>query len=337
MRNRRLALYRLVLMSCLFLMMAVVAYPQASQGITVYGKVSLPDSNPAIQMSVNISGLNGFTTNTKTDELGNFRFEGIPRSIYDLTVTVPKNMQYHAEPVSVDAMRMGSSFMANIFLRNPLEASVEREKTARVISSKEITQQIPKDARKALDKAKKYREQKKFEAASAELDKAIRIYPEYFQAYSEKGTVEIQSGHLQEALQDFDKALQIFSEYEPALSGAGYCLLSFGKYEQSIALLEKAIHLDSAHPQSLMFLGIANLGIKRWLKAQEALEQALKLDPAGVVSAHIYLANAFAGQQLYVRAADELNTYLQANPGAPNADRLRNKEKYWRGQVAQGH
>jgi tetratricopeptide (TPR) repeat protein len=206
-----------------------------------------------------------------------------------------------------------------------------------VISTKEASQQIPTDARKALDKAKKHREKKKFDAALAELDKAIRLFPEYFQAYTEKGVVGIQSGRLPEAFENFDKALRLFPEYEPALSGAGYCLLTLGKYEKSIVLLEKAVHLDSTHTQNLLFLGIANLALSHWEKAQQALEQALKLDPVGVVSAHMYLANALAGQHLYGRAADELHSYLEQNPGVPNADRLRSKEKYWRTQVVQSH
>ncbi len=337
MRGKLLPPGRLILTGCLFLSISFPTYPQAPRGITVSGKVSLPDSNPATHLQVIISGTNGFSAGTNTDDVGNFRFEGIPRSIYNLTVTIPKSMPFRAEPVSVDTTREGSNFAANIFLGNPMGDSTEKEKKAQVISTKEAKQNIPKDARKALDKAKKYREQKKLDAAMAELDKAVRIFPEYFQAFMEKGTVQVQSGHTQEALQDFSKAIQIFPEHEPALSGAGYCLLSLGKYQQSVDLLERAARLDSSHTQNLLFLGIANLALSRWQKAQEALEQVLKLDSAGAVSAHMYLAEAFAGQHLYSRAADELNTYLHLNPGAPNADRLQKKEKYWRAQIAKNN
>jgi len=225
--------------------------------------------------------------------------------------------------------------MADIFLRNPLEASVKRSKSSQVVSVREANQQIPKDARKALGRAQRYREQKKFDAALAELDKAIGIYPEYFQAFTEKGIVQINAGRLKEALQDFGKAIEIFPRHEPALSGTGYCLLSLGNYEQSIAFLEKAVQLDANHPKNLLFLGIANLGLSRWQRAQEVLEQALKLDAAGAVSAHMYLADAFAGQHLYSRAAYELHTYLEKNPEAPNADRLLQREKYLRTQKTQ--
>lgn len=329
MKSGLLVLCQLLGLICFFLWNN---FPARSQGpgITVYGRVFLPNSQPAAQVMVHISALNGFNSSAKTDARGGYRFESAPRSIFRITVSLSRDMPYQADAVSVDATRDGNSFMADIFLRNTLEAPSKNDKSARVISIKEASQQIPKEARKALGKAQKYREQKKFEAALVELDKAISIYPDYFQAFTEKGEVQINSGQTQEALDNFGRAIEIFPAYEPAVSGAGYCMLTLGRYELSVALLEKAVYLDATRSQTLMFLGIANLALSRWQKAQGALERALKIDAAGAVSAHIYLADAFAGQGLYNRAADQLRTYLQLNPAAPNADRLRQREKQLR-------
>jgi tetratricopeptide (TPR) repeat protein len=309
-----------------------LSFPATSQvRILVYGRVFLPNNQPALHLVVNISGQNGFRGSTNTDGRGGFRFEGVPRSIYSVSVNLPADAEYYAEPISVDASTEGSSFMVDIFLRNPLVAK-RKEKLDKVISAREAD--IPKEARKAFDRAQKLREQKKFEAALTELDKAVGLYPNYFRAISERGIVQINLERLPDALQNFNRALEIFPEYEPALSGAGYALLSLGKYEDSATFLEKAIQLDSSHTQNLVFLGIANLAMRRWARSQEVLERALKLDAAGAVTAHMYLADVFAGQHLYARAADELHTYLHLNPEAPNADRLRQREKYFRSQKA---
>lgn len=333
MHDTSLGFRHLVGMIVLLLSLGFFADGQLSRGITVYGRVFLPDSQPATQTTVNITGQNGYVASAVTDGRGGFRFEGIPRAIYSLNVTVPRSAKYLAEPVSVDA-RDGTSFMADIFLRDPLESSAVKEKSSGVISVREAEQRIPKDARKAFEKAQKYREQKKYEAALSELEKAVVIYPDYFQAFAEKGVVRINSGHPREALRDFHKAFQIFPEYEPALSGAGYCQLTLGNYEQAIALLERAHQLDPTHTQNLLFMGISNLALKRWQQAQAALEKALKLDANGMATAHLYLADAFAGQNLYERAADELRIYLQSNPNAPNAERVRQREKQLRTKIS---
>lgn len=322
---------RLLGMIGLVFLTGLAAFPQARQAVTVNGRVFLPDNQPAVQITVNISGQNGFTASTKTDGRGGYRFEGMPASVYTLRVTPPQNAAFYADSTSVDTTRDGNLFTVDIFLRNPLEASTKNDKGAKLISIKEASQQVPREARKSLDRAKKFREQKKYDAALAELDKALSLYPDYFQAFTERGVVQINAGRLQEALPNFNKALELFPDYEPALSGAGYCLLTMGQYEGSISHLEKAVNLDAAHTQNYLFLGIANLALNRWQTAQHFLERTLKLD-ASAINAHMYLADAYAGQRLYARAADELRTYLEKNPQAPNADRLRQREKSWRSQ-----
>ncbi len=209
-------------------------------------------------------------------------------------------------------------------------AGVPQEPPATSISTAQAGQPIPKSAMKALEKARKYRNAGKVDAALAQLDRAIRIYPGFFQAFAERGIVQIQSGKVENALKDFERAIQIFPDYEPALSGAGSCLLSMGQYERSVAFFEKAVGIAPKRAQSLMFLGIGQLALGRWQKAQESLERALQADFLGAAPARVYLADALAAQHLYRRAAEELHTYLQMNRDAPDADQLRSKEEHWR-------
>ncbi len=337
MRRKLLPSRRLPWMICLALLSCIPTSAEVSGVLSVCGRVSLPNSYPAARITVNISGQNGYNSSTTTNDEGTYCFDGIPATILSLTIIPPKNAKYTAEPVLLNSSLNGPNFTVNIYTSNPLESSLPKEKAAKQISAKEASQKIPKNAKKALARAQQYKEEKNFNAALAELDKAIGIYPDYFQAFTEKGIVQIQSGHPQNALLEFDKARQILPDYEPALSGAGYCLLSMGEYEKAVALLEEAAEIDSTHAQTFLFLGIANLALSRWQKAQAALEHALKIDSIGSISAHLYLGDALAGQHLYERAADELHTYLQLNPDAPNADTLRNKEQRWRSLVTERH
>jgi tetratricopeptide (TPR) repeat protein len=305
--------------------------------VSIYGKVYLPDRQPAAFMPIHLSTVRGYGADTTADDKGNFLFEDVPMNQIQLKVNPPKESPYYDAPVTVNISREGvNNFRADIYIVRSVVMVPKTEKTAPVISVREASQQVPSAAQKAYLKGKKYRGQKKFKEALNELDLAIRLYPEYFQAITEKGNVLVSTGHLQEGLTEFDKALRILPSYEPALSGAGFCLLSTGKHEQAIGMLEQAAHIDPANAQNLLFLGIANLALSRWSKAQAALEQALARDQERMASAHLYLAYALAGQELYSRAADEMHTYLTLNPTAPNAGRLRDTEAQWRSQVARG-
>jgi tetratricopeptide (TPR) repeat protein len=302
---------------------------------TYYGKVFLPDRKPAAFMPVHISNSSGHSADTTTNEQGDYRFEEFPMAQIQFRVNPPKESPYYDAPVTFNITREGpTSFRANIYIIKSTEVVAKKEKAGQVISVKEASQNIPSAAQKAYLKGKEFRGQKKFKEALNELNRAIQLFPEYFQAITEKGNVLVSTGHTEEGLIEFNKALQIFSSYEPALSGAGFCLLSTDKFEPAIGLLEQAYNIDPTHAQNLLFLGIANVVLGRWSKAQVALEQALQRDREGMTTAHLYLAYALAGQELYSRAADEVHTYLTLNPAAPDADRLRDKEAQYRSQAA---
>jgi regulator of sirC expression with transglutaminase-like and TPR domain len=56
------------------------------------------------------------------------------------------------------------------------------------------------------------------------------------------------------------------------------------------------------------------------------LQEALKIDSKSALTAHVYLADLYAREGRYKEAANELRTYLDASPDAPNAARLRANE-----------
>ncbi len=320
---------------CFWISSAVLA--QTPVSISVYGKVFLPNGNPAVNITIHISASHSFGADATTDVEGNYRFEGLPPGLFELKLNQPANSPYSGATIAYGiAYEGGGRYRADVLIRNPVEIVQNKEKTPVVISAREASQNIPKEAQKAFNRGKKYREQKKPEAALKELDQAIKIFPGYFQAWTEKGKTEINLGQPQKALQDFTEALQLLPDFEPALSGAGYCHLTMGAYEPSIAMLEKAVQIDSSDVKNLLFLGIDNLALKRWGKAQDSLERALGLDPKGMVTAHMYLAEALAAQEIFDRAADEMHTYLELNPNTPNAARLRDAEARWRAEASKG-
>jgi tetratricopeptide (TPR) repeat protein len=338
MQDNLFLIKRLVWTSAYLFLMVLIAEAQAPEPkttiVSIYGKVFLPDRRPAPFMSLHLSTSSGYSADTTTDNDGNYRFEDVPQAQIQLKVTPPAESPYYDAPVIYNVTREGpNTLRANIYITQSKQVILKKEKTEQAISVKQLGQHVPSAAQNAYQNGKKHREQKKFKEALNELNRAIQLYPDYFQAVTEKGYVLANTGHLQEALVEFNKALQIFSSYEPALSGAGFCMLSTEEYEHAIGMLEQAIQIEPTHAQNLLFLGIANIALTRWSDAQEALGRALKRDPEGMTSAHLYLAYALAGQELYSWAVDELHTYLKLTPNAPNAGHLWDLEALWRSKI----
>ncbi len=294
-------------------------------GFTILGSVSLPDGKPASRIKVKISGMTGLSVEVQTDDQGRYQFFNIPNGRYRLTAYNPADPTLASEPTEADTSRTaGNRLIVHLYIRSK-PAAMSENKVA-VVSVAEATQQIPKEAKKAYEQGLKFKADKKLEKALESFDRAVQLFPEFFQALAGRGEVRIAQNHSAAAAEDFARAIQLNEAYGPALRGAGYCKLEQQQFEDAIKYLERALAVEPNFADTQLFLGIANLSLDRREAAERALQQALKLDSDRAITAHIYLADLYARQQRYREAADELRTYLKARPGAPNAAKLKATE-----------
>jgi Tfp pilus assembly protein PilF len=304
---------------------------QAQPSYTIHGKVSLPDGRPAPRVTIHLTGPLGLNQQAATDDQGQYEFPNIPAGRFTVWVVNPDDDTQTSDPVSVDTSRIaGLRVLVHLHLKKPVSASSVNSPEHPVVSVREMAERIPKKARKAYEEALKERARNRPGRAEAKLDAAIRSCPEYFQALTTRGELLISQGRCGEAIEDFRKALLIHPQYGPALRGSGYCLLEQGRFQESVRDLEQAVSLEPGHHDAHLFLGIALLAINRETGAEENLRRALSLDPRRAASARIYLAQIHAARGDYRAAAEEISAYLEAEPGAPNAARLRTQLEHWK-------
>jgi tetratricopeptide (TPR) repeat protein len=296
-----------------------------SGGNTILGTVSLPDGKPAPYFKVKITSISGLNFETITTDQGRYQFLGIPTGRYRLTAFDPVDATIASDSEEADTSRIGSNrLIVHLYIR---EKSLPRsEKKVGVVSVAEATQQVPKEAKKAYEQGLKLKNDKKLDKALESFDRALQLFPEYFQAFTGRGEIRIAQNQSAAAIEDFARALKLNEEYAPALRGAGYCKLEQQQFADAVQYLERAIAVDPNIAETHLFLGIANLSLNQREAAERALHQALKLDPERSVTAHIYLADLYNRQQRFREAADELQIYLKARPDAPNAAKLKATE-----------
>jgi tetratricopeptide (TPR) repeat protein len=296
----------------------------------VFGRVSLPDGKPAARVRVKLDGARGLTRETQTDDQGNYEFRGLGAGRYQMSATNPADPEQYSNPAISDTTRAYSNrLQIDIYLRLPLHSKKGDHKPG-TLNVREATQNIPKPARQAYEKGLKFQNENQTEKALAGFNQAIEIYPQYFQALTDRGNLLMQQNRLAEAMADFERALQINGQYSPALRGAGYCNIQQRKYEVAIGLLEKSLIYEPKIALTHMLLGYANLSLNRYEQAKGELQQALKLGPDSVVRARVYLAEVLAHEQKFKEAADEIRAYLRMRPGAQDAESLRKLEADWR-------
>ena len=315
---------------CLMLCTTACAWAAALQGgLTIFGRVYLPDGQPAVRAKVKVEIINGLVREVWSDDQGNYEFRGMPGGRYRLSATNPEAAEQYSEPAESDSTRSyANRLRVDVYLRLPTEHG--KAAPPGVVSVAEAAQDIPKAARKAYEQGLKWQKENQAEKAIAAFDQAIKLYPEYFQALAERGNLRMARNQLPEAAADFERALELNGKYVPALRGLGYCQLQQKQFAAGVANLERAYALAPNVAHKLLRLGYGNLSLNRHEAAKQCLQEALRLDAAGAARARVYLAEVFAQEQKFNEAADAIRAYLKVKPDAPDAAGLRKREEEWR-------
>jgi len=332
---RRNGLFALISLALLFNGSSIAgnAFLQGG-GFVIFGRVRLPDGHPAkARMKVFIEALNGLRRDVLSDDSGNYEFRGMSGGRYRIYAVNPDAPDQYCDPIEADTNRAYSNrLQVDINLKLPLHKE-KKDANPGIISVSEATQNIPKPALKAYEQGLKLQKENKGDQALTAFNQAIDLYPEYFQALTERANLLMGRNQLNEAAADFERALRLNEKHVPALRGLGYCQIQQKQFEAALSNLERAFVMEPKVPLTLLLLGYANLSLSRYEPAKQCLVEALKLGPESAARAHVYLAEVFAHEQKFKEAADSIRRYLTLKPDAADAADLRKMESDWRARA----
>ena len=334
--SRKLALaFLLTIFSCITCQAQISEsrLPSPPRLATIYVQVSLPNGRPAGGAIVTLTPNSGVPRKGFTSDSGRLEFPGMPEGQYKLTATSTSNENLTSDIVEANPGRMAQgNLTVQLLLRD--RSDYKRDTKRGVIRVGENEQKIPKEAHKAFQQGVKLKQEGERDKALVRFSKAIELFPEYFQAFSERGDLYVIQRKLTEAATDFAEALRIDPQYGPALRGSGYCKLEKKEFARAIDDFERSISAEPENANTYLLLGIAYLELDRREPARRALQKALSFSTQYVPRAHIHLANLYALEHQYQQAADEIRLYLDAEPAAPDAKEMREMETKWRARAA---
>jgi tetratricopeptide (TPR) repeat protein len=90
-----------------------------------------------------------------------------------------------------------------------------------------------------------YFHRKKYDEAMTEFNEAIKLNPNFFNAYNDRGNLHYSKREYDEAIADFNKAIKINPNRQVVYYNRGNANLYAQYYEDAIADYNKAIELDS--------------------------------------------------------------------------------------------
>jgi len=185
----------------------------------------------------------------------------------------------------------------------------------------------PKEAVKAYDKGIQAMNDGKLSGAQKQFDRAVTLYPDYAQAWSQLGEVLEQQSELKEAVEACEHALKVDPKYIRPYLQLIRLAVDGKRMQDAAALGERAMQLDPVEfPGIYYYDAMANYELKHPDVAEKAVDRAIELDKA-----HEYpAAEALLGKLLADKgdsrgAMDHFTKYVQLAPKADDVPAIRQR------------
>ncbi len=134
------------------------------------------------------------------------------------------------------------------------------------------------------DKGNAHYDTKSYTEALVAYDQAIKLDPQYSDAYYDKGWALKDLQRYMEALDAFDQVLKLDPQYAEAQRSRGDTLWDLKRFDDALAAYNQALKLDPQNATAHNGRGNALWGLKRYDEAVAAYDQAIKLDPQDAVA-----------------------------------------------------
>ncbi|NEQ70266.1 MAG: tetratricopeptide repeat protein [Symploca sp. SIO2D2] len=115
--------------------------------------------------------------------------------------------------------------------------------------------------------------------ALASYDQAIKLQPDYYQAWGNRGNVLSNLGQYQEALVSFDQAIKLQPDGYIAWYSRGFVLSDLGQHQEALASYDQAIKLQPDYYQAWGNRGFVLSDLGKYQEALASYDQAIKLQP----------------------------------------------------------
>lgn len=304
-------LHRLLIALCL-LFAASSAFAQRdrdtySGGLTVEvsGMVRLVDtSEPARNVQVRLERLGGaIVDQIATDNNGKFRFQGLQRGYYTVVINAKG---YNTVQQQADVNVVLRSYL--VVELTPVQTPVIGMLTPMVIDAR-----VPLEAQGEFEKARGALAMKDAKEALAHLERAVALYPDFFEAQLLLGTTYANERKLKEAEAALSRALEVKPDSAAALFALGDVYRRERRYDEAEKALDKGIRLDDKSWQGYFTQARLYWEMNDIKRAAPAIGHTLQLKP-DFAEAHLLAGNILLKLNAPQRALVEYEEYLRLSP-----------------------
>ena len=284
---------------------------------TIEGIVWDPYRRPVPDIYVELQNENYSTVRRiRTDSTGRFLFTGISGGHYNIKVlTTGTNYLEYTEGLDVVNVLQGSSDSVYLDIYLKFDKRKFNSGVANITEAI-FVQDVPEEARKLYKKGVKDINEKG-DKGFVEIEQALKVYPDYFDALNTLGCEYVARKEYQKALSYLIRSIDINRRSFSSFYALAYAAFQLNHREEARDAARAATILQSNSVNAQLLYGTLLRLDRSYEEAEKALLQAKKLSKDTPV-AEVYWQLALLYNRLgrNKEAADELESYLKIQPEA---------------------
>jgi Flp pilus assembly protein TadD len=274
----------------------------------IRGQVLYVDHRPADHVIVRLrSDKADVLTETQTDALGRFNFDGLPLSTFHLTI---EGQGFHPYSSDID-ISMSRQAFEQITLRLEKEPGTKEVPAAGTVNAR--IAQIPAEASKEFGLGKQRMQAQDGSGSIEHFQKSIALYPNYAEAYQLLGVVHMEMGKFIDAEPELQKAAELEPKLATAYFALGICRNQLAKYPEAEVALAHGLELEPNSADGHYHIAEAYWNLGRFDDSEPHARKALALNP-DMAPAHVLVGNSMLRKRDAPGALKEFKEYLRLAP-----------------------
>lgn len=153
-------------------------------------------------------------------------------------------------------------------------------------------------------------EQNEYDQAISAYDEAIRLAPNYADAYTARGAVKSILGNSKDAIADHDEAIRLKPEFVEAYINRGSAKRSLDRHQEAIIDFDEVIRLNPNSARGYTLRGVSKNALSQHQEAITDHDEAIRLNP-NYVDAYINRGTAKRALGKFADAEKDMNKALQ--------------------------
>src|SRR5215469_116981 len=206
---------------------------------------------------------------------------------------------------------------ANLFTQARSEADADQNDKA-VADYTEAIRLNPDYAEAYNGRGQAYFKLRQFDKAISDYGDAIRIKPDFAEAYSNRGFTYTRLGQFEKALADCSEAIRIKPDFAEAYKNRANPHNSLQQYEDAINDCNQAIRLKPDYAEAFANRATSYNGLKQYDKAIADCDEALRLKPE-LFQAHVIRGTTYNFQGQFDKAVSDFTEAIRLQPDLADA------------------